>query len=194
MTTVVVSAGTYHLPFHRLMDWVGQWYAGHSDLELIVQHGPSRPVSGAVNHALLPYQQLLQLCRAADAVVLQGGAGGVMDMNRLGIVPIVVPRVPTDDEVVDDHQLIFTAEMARLGIIHRATTLAQLTSLLDQAQAGTLQTQSQQLATAPGIGAFNSLDLPPPALQVSSTLRRLGATFGGIVRQRLRRSASGPHR
>jgi UDP-N-acetylglucosamine transferase subunit ALG13 len=124
--TVVVSAGTYHLPFNRLTEWMEPWTARHPDAHVVMQHGPGRPLPGAENHALLPYERLLELCAAADAVVLQGGAGGVMDMRTLHRIPIVVPRVPVDDEVVDDHQLVFTQLAAELGIITRVVTKEEL--------------------------------------------------------------------
>ncbi|MFV0427004.1 MAG: glycosyltransferase [Beutenbergiaceae bacterium] len=188
MTSIVVSAGTYHLPFHRLTDWVGQWYAQHPEVSLVVQHGPSDPVAGAQNHEILPYQDLLDQCLAADVVVLQGGAGGIMDMNRLGVIPIVVPRVPVDDEVVDDHQLIFTAEMARLGIIHCATELAALHTLLDQACAAMISLRSDHPVQAPGIAGFAELELPPPRRRWGKTMTRLGKTMWAVGRQRLTRA------
>lgn len=186
MTTVVVSAGTYHLPFHRLTDWVSAWYADHEEIDLIVQHGPSHPVAGATNHELLAYSDLLSLCKSADVVVLQGGAGGVMDMQRLGIVPIVVPRVPVNDEVVDDHQLVFTAEMQRLGAIHRATTREELARLLDAAVSGDLQVRDATVVQTPGIQRFQDLAMPPTPISLLTTLRRGAQIVRTVLAKRLR--------
>src|SRR5688572_8908423 len=66
---VVVSAGTYHLPFDRLMEWMQRWRDANPEVRLLVQHGPSQPVEGADNIALLPYDELLAQCADADAVV-----------------------------------------------------------------------------------------------------------------------------
>ena len=133
---VVVSAGTYHLPFPRLSQWTQRWVQAHPHVDVMMQHGPSAPVAGAENHAILPYDDLLAACRAADVVVLQGGAGGVMDMRALGIVPVVVPRVPGAGEVVDDHQLVFTHEMEQLGLIERALDYALFSALMESRLAG----------------------------------------------------------
>lgn len=187
MTRVLVSAGTYHLPFHRLTEWVSEWFRDHPDVDLVVQHGPSRPVPGATNHQMLPYQDLLTLCADADAVVLQGGAGGVMDMQRLGIVPIVVPRVPQDDEVVDDHQLVFTEEMARLGVIHRATSQRDLAALLDRAIKGELSVRAMTALETPGILAFRDLPMPPPRIPIATTLTRLIRTAAALLTARWRK-------
>ncbi|EED6225630.1 glycosyl transferase, partial [Salmonella enterica subsp. enterica serovar Haifa] len=50
---VVVSAGTYHLPFDRLSGWVEEWLQRHPDVRLVMQHGPSAPVAGAENVEIL---------------------------------------------------------------------------------------------------------------------------------------------
>lgn len=184
MTTVVVSAGTYHLPFDRLVDWMAPWVADHSDVRVIMQHGPSKPLQGAENHALLPYSELLDMCSSADAIVLQGGAGGVMDMRQLGRIPIVVPRVPVDDEVVDDHQLLFTAEVAKLGIIRRAVTQEQLWHYLDAVLAGTLETHAAVAEATPGVaGVADRLARMPEYLAPRTRLRRARRSISGLLRR-----------
>lgn len=183
---VIVSAGTYHLPFDRLSAWMEEWLRGHPDVRLVMQHGPSAPVRGAENVEILPYPELLELCRQADAVVLQGGAGGVMDMRALGVVPIVVPRVPGGGEVVDDHQLVFTAEMAALGIIRRALTIDELAVLLDQSLAGEI-TAPGSIAT-PGAEAVRALlDQPIRPARWYAFIPRSLRSVGAILKAKLRR-------
>lgn len=184
---VVVSAGTYHLPFDRLSRWVEDWLGNQEDVRLVMQHGPSAPVAGAENVDMLPYDELLALCREATAVVLQGGAGGVMDMRALGITPVVVPRVPGGGEVVDDHQLVFTAEMEALGVIRRALCAADLARLLDQALAGDSTCAPCREVAAPGAAAVRELMQQPirvasPWARVPRMLRSTTA----IVAARLR--------
>lgn len=183
-TTVVVSAGTYHLPFHRLSEWIQPWADRHSEVRLVVQHGPGIPVVGAENHEILAYDEFLTLCGTAAAIVLQGGAGGIMDMRALGRVPIVVPRVPVDDEVVDDHQLLFTEEMAALGLIHRVTTREDLWARLDAALAGSLVTRVEHAEATPGVdGVAGLLTGPPLKLQARVRLRRQ-LTAAGLILHR----------
>ena len=185
MATVVVSAGTYHLPFNRLVDWVEPWLQANPGVHVIMQHGPSRSLPGAENYEILPYERLLELCVTADAIVLQGGAGGVMDMRQLGRIPIVVPRIPVDDEVVDDHQLLFTARVAELDAIHRATERERLWELLDAALAGTLPTQAERTQPTPGVAnTARELSILPPRVKTLTRLRRLGGTLADILRRR----------
>ncbi|MFF2488884.1 glycosyltransferase [Microbacterium sp. NPDC058062] len=188
---VVVSAGTYHLPFQRLMEWIQRWHDDHPDVRLLVQHGPSRPVDGAENVALLPYSELLALCAEADVVVLQGGAGGVMDMRALTVVPIVVPRVPGDGEVVDDHQLVFTAEMAKLGLIRRAATFEELESLLTSSlePAPVMRHHAGEVAT-PGVERVAELlSRPVRKLPWRYRLRRLIRVALSLAASRVTRTS-----
>ena len=174
ITTVVVSAGTYHLPFSRLVEWVEPWSRRHPEVRMIVQHGPGITLPGAENHRILAHSELLRLIALADVVVLQGGAGGVMDARSLGRIPIVVPRIPIDNEVVDNHQLIFTEKAAALGLVHRATTPQQLEELLDAALAGELRTRAAEGGQTEGIISIAELldELPPP-LPAGERLLRL---------------------
>lgn len=181
-TSVVVSAGTYHLPFNRLTEWMEPWTQSHPDAHVIMQHGPGRPLPGAENHALLPYGRLLELCAAANAVVLQGGAGGVMDMRAMQRIPIVVPRIPMDDEVVDDHQLIFTQRAAELGIVRRVTTREALWLALDAALSGEQATHVGQQQPTPGVGNIGALlaELPEP-LRAAERARRMARVVRGLL-------------
>lgn len=182
---VVVSVGTYHLPFTRLIEWMEAWALENPEVRLVVQHGPTRPVNGAENHALMSHSALLDLCRVADAVVLQGGAGGIQDMRALGRMPIVVPRIPVDDEVVDDHQLRFAEEAERLGLIHRALDRQALHRLLDDAVAGRLTMDVPSDLELPGVGAVTRLLAEAPrSLSRGERARRLGRSLRGIVADR----------
>ena len=67
---------------------------------------------------------------AASAVVCHGGPGTIALARRCGHVPIVVPRDPALGEHVDDHQMRYTAVLARSGAIEIATSAAELGRLL----------------------------------------------------------------
>lgn len=183
--TVVVSAGTYHLPFNRLVEWMTPWVAANPSVRVVMQHGPSRILPGAENHEILAYRKFLELCSAADGVVLQGGAGGVMDMREISRIPIVVPRVPHDGEVVDDHQLIFTERALELKAIWRATSQEQLWDYLDKVIAGELLTSAPPPEPTPGV--FNiseALHCLPPRLGSGARLSRLFRMASRILLRR----------
>lgn len=183
--TVVVSAGTYHLPFDRLVNWMEPWVDAHPEARVIMQHGPGKPLRGAENHPLLPYTRLLELCASADAVVLQGGAGGVMDMRALKRIPIVVPRIPVDDEVVDDHQLLFTQRAAELHAIWRVVTREELWAALDAMLTGELASHAAEAEQTPGVANLTvALDTLPSRLRPRDRMRRLRSLVGDLVLRR----------
>jgi len=106
----------------------------------------------------------------------------VMDMRAIGRVPIVVPRVPVHDEVVDDHQLIFTARAEELGAIRRATTREQLWELLDGMLGGHLETHAPTPPPTPGIArAIELLSTPPSRLSRGVQMRRMGRSMRTIL-------------
>ncbi|MGO0577072.1 glycosyltransferase [Ornithinimicrobium panacihumi] len=155
---VVVSLGTYHLPFDRLVDWTDSWQRPQG-VEVLVQHGVSRSAQDADNVVMLPHPVLLQTYSAADVLVLQGGAGGVMDALAVGHVPIVVPRLPELNEVVDHHQVHFGRLLARDGLVHLAETEAMLHELLDQALGGRVEVRRTVSYRSPGAAvAIRHLD------------------------------------
>ena len=132
----VVTVGTDHHRFDRLMDWLERWNAGHPGaVRWVVQHGSSRPLPGAENFGMTPRADLLELLRAADLVLTQGGPGGIMDSRLCGTVPIVVPRLAKLHEVVDDHQVAFARHLGRNGLVITAESETELHAALDRAVA-----------------------------------------------------------
>lgn len=174
--SVVASVGTYHHPFDRFVDWLQPWTDDHH-ADVVFQHGSTRPIDGAANHTMLAPQDLLEHYRRADVVVLQGGAGGVMDARRAGRIPIVVPRVPVGDEVVDDHQVVLSRRLAEMGLVHVAESREQLHALLDGVADGSVPTRTGTVEPTAGVKAAVSLlsDLPE-ARRDDEGRTRLGAT------------------
>lgn len=116
---MLVTVGTDHHPFDRLMHWVDELIdtgviGAH---QVLVQHGSSRPPRNAPAWASLPRDELLALMAHADVVVGHGGPGTIMDARSAGRRPVIVPRVARRGEVVDDHQVTFARRLAGLDKI-----------------------------------------------------------------------------
>lgn len=130
----VVTLGTDHHRFHRLLDWLESWNDRNpAAIEWTVQHGESRPMRGGTGFAMKPRPELLELLSTTDLVVTQGGPGGIMDSRGCGVLPIVVPRLASLDEVVDDHQVAFAEQLASKNLVVLAQTEAELHAVLDRA-------------------------------------------------------------
>ena len=130
----VVSLGTDYHPFDRLVLWMDEWVKQQPDpRSCIVQHGFSRAPHFAQGITMVSHQEILNLYTSAKVVVVQGGPGSIFDALSTGHIPIAVPRRAQLKEVVDDHQVEFTRQMARQGFAVIAETKESLWAELEHA-------------------------------------------------------------
>ena len=167
-TSIVVSVGTDHHPFNRVIEWVDRWHGGRDDVECFFQIGTSAPPTSSQWEQYLGYEQLVEMMTAATAIVCHGGPATIMDARAAGVRPIVVPRNAALFEHVDDHQVLFTRRLAELGEVVLADTEAALTTALNLAVA------------APGTYRLDG---------GTSNIDAAVATFGSIARSLMHRHA-----
>ncbi|UNX55578.1 sulfotransferase domain-containing protein [Georgenia sp. TF02-10] len=127
---MLVTVGSDHHRFDRLVRWVDAW-AATRPVDCLIQHGPAAPPVTAMGVDFLPHEELLRLMAAADAVVVQGGPMSVVESRAAGRLPVVVPRLARLDEVVDDHQVAFSRRWAAEGRLLLAEDEAALGRALD---------------------------------------------------------------
>jgi UDP-N-acetylglucosamine transferase subunit ALG13 len=160
---LLVSVGTDHHPFDRLVRWAGAWLDGHPGrLRCLMQTGTSAPpAAGAAEwRAYLEFDALQEAMAGAAAVVCHGGPGTILGARHMGAVPIVVPRQHRLGEHVDDHQVAFSRRLAAQGgEIHLAETEDGLHRLLDRvaAEPGSFRAGPGDRATAGAVREFERL-------------------------------------
>ncbi|WP_047871776.1 glycosyltransferase [Nocardiopsis sp. RV163] len=132
---VVVSLGTDHHSFDRLVRWIDDYARRRRNLRFLVQHGHSTAPAVASGTAFLPGEVLGERMRRARVVVAHGGPGTIVQARRAGRLPIVVARDPELDEHVDEHQLLFVRRLEEAGRVRSCATPQQLCALLDRALA-----------------------------------------------------------
>jgi UDP-N-acetylglucosamine transferase subunit ALG13 len=132
---LVVTLGTDHHPFGRLVGWVDRWAAEHPDLRCVVQHGTAPAPTHAEGHAMLDPADIPGLMGRAAVVVGHAGPGTVLDARTSGRLPVVVPRLAKLGEVVDDHQVAFGRWMDERGMAICVEHEDALRTHLDAAQA-----------------------------------------------------------
>jgi UDP-N-acetylglucosamine transferase subunit ALG13 len=173
---LLVTVGTDHHPFDRLVRWTDAWLAGHpGELRCLMQTGTSAPPtegvrgtpegcpggSGAVEwQAYLEFDALQAAMASAAAVVCHGGPGTILGARHMGAVPVVVPRQHRLGEHVDDHQVAFSRRLAAEGgEIHLAETEAELHRLLDRVagEPAAFRAGPEDRATATAVREFGRL-------------------------------------
>ena len=160
---LLVSVGTDHHPFDRLVSWAGAWLDSHPGrLRCLMQTGTSAPpAAGAAQwRAYLEFDALQEAMAGAAAVVCHGGPGTILGARHMGAVPIVVPRQHRLGEHVDDHQVAFSRRLAAQGgEIHLAETEDGLHRLLDRvaAEPGAFRAGPGDRATGGAVREFERL-------------------------------------
>jgi UDP-N-acetylglucosamine transferase subunit ALG13 len=183
---LLVTVGTDHHPFDRLVRWVDGWLDGETGqaagLRCLMQTGTSprpggsggppggsggprggppvnRPGHAAQWQAYLEFDALQAAMRDAAAVVCHGGPGTILGARHVGAVPIVVPRRHRLGEHVDDHQLAFCRRLAADGGVFLAETEAELHELLDRvaAEPAAFRAAAEHRGTATAVRAFERL-------------------------------------
>lgn len=114
---ILVTVGSDHHPFDRLIGWVDEWLTErrHDDVSCVLQYGTAAPPRHGIAHDFLPHNELQALLQGAQVVVTQGGPMGIVESLQFGTTPIVVPRLARLGEVVDDHQVTFCRQLSAVG-------------------------------------------------------------------------------
>jgi UDP-N-acetylglucosamine transferase subunit ALG13 len=133
---VVVTVGTDHHRFDRLLRWTEHWFAERAgDVRVVAQTGTASPSDDFPCRPYLSPAELDEAVSLATAVVSHGGPATIMGIRSHGLLPIVVPRDPALDEHVDDHQQRFGRWLSARGEVALATTEPELHGRLDAALA-----------------------------------------------------------
>ncbi len=132
---LVVTVGTDHHPFDRLVRWVDNWCDANPDATVVIQRGTSEPSRHGSSRELISYAELCDLFAQAKAVVSHGGPATVMDALGVGRLPIVVARDPELGEHVDGHQLRFAEHLSQRELAVVASDEAELFAAIDRALA-----------------------------------------------------------
>lgn len=113
---ILVTLGTDARPFERALDLIDRLRPTH---ELVVQHGhtPARDWEGVTWVDFVPFDTLTSFMKDAEAIVCHAGVGSIMTVVSLGRRPVVIPRLGTYGEHVDDHQLQIVAKLATRGYV-----------------------------------------------------------------------------
>jgi UDP-N-acetylglucosamine transferase subunit ALG13 len=153
----LVTVGTDHHPFQRLVGWADRYAQTHPEHEVFIQYGSATPPRHPERSALLDHAQLLTEIDRADVVVCHGGPATITDIRRSGLVPICVPRDAAFGEHVDGHQLRFAERIARARLADTHTDVTNLDAAVEVAVARGRDTADQAHDPAVGVRNIRSL-------------------------------------
>jgi UDP-N-acetylglucosamine transferase subunit ALG13 len=130
---LLVTVGTDHHPFDRLVRWVDGWLSTQdpSRVHAVMQFGTSQPPQHADGLALVGRDEMAGLLADADMVICHGGPATIADARKAGLLPIVVPRESGRHEHVDDHQVLFTARLGEAGLVRLVRAEQDLRQAMD---------------------------------------------------------------
>lgn len=95
--------------------------------DLVVQYGPAAPPRGVAEaYEWLTFDQVLDFMDSADTVVSHAGTGTILCAANMGHVPVVVPRLKSLGETVDDHQVALAAAFEQTGRVAVAWDVTSL--------------------------------------------------------------------
>jgi UDP-N-acetylglucosamine transferase subunit ALG13 len=143
---IFVTVGTNEARFDRLLHAVARL---ELDEEVVVQHGHSSPVgpAGATLVDFLPFEGIVDMVRRSRVVVTHAGVGSVMVSLANGKRPVVVPRLKSFAEAVDDHQLELGRRFASAGLVTFVETLDRIAdAVLGEQRAASVVPQTSPLA------------------------------------------------
>jgi UDP-N-acetylglucosamine transferase subunit ALG13 len=134
-----VTVGNATEGFRRLLDAAERLAAGGAlPAPLVFQsgHNPAFVSRHGAVQPFMPMEAFEEHVRRARLVIAHAGAGVVLHALAAGKAPVVMPRRARYGEHVDDHQVEFTACLARAGRVFAAWEPADLPDAVRAALAG----------------------------------------------------------
>ncbi len=129
---VFAVAGT-QLPFPRLMMALDDWASRRGDAAVLAQTGRDHARYGHLSAVDFIDQRRFDACLAeADLVVAHAGMGTILSCAELGKPLVVMPRLASQAEHRNDHQLDTARRMAHLSNVTVAGDAAALGAALDR--------------------------------------------------------------
>lgn len=180
---VLVTVGSDHHRFDRLIDWIDEWIESHGDdsTKYVIQHGASRRPRFGEALDFVDHDDLESLMQQATLIVSQGGPMSMLEARSHGSIPIVVPRLRRFNEVVDDHQVAFSNHLGARGLIRVAQTRSELFSALGEGieDPASFEVRSDDLVPPSGIEKLiqEASTVLPPRLTTRPDVLFLGG-FG----------------
>ncbi len=125
---VFVTVGMSRWPFDRLLRAIAPLCAEHV---VFAQTGSSTVCPPCPNAPFLPHDEFIARAAAADVVITHAG-NTVRVVQRLGKVPLAVPRTAAYGEMPNDHQVAYLRREERRARVVAVWNTDDLTTIVSQ--------------------------------------------------------------
>ncbi len=112
---ILAVLGTHEQPFPRAIRMADALRGPREELHVQHGHTPRCPGIEARWQRWYEREELDEAMLSASVVVVHGGSGCIYQALNLGLRPLVIPRLSSYREHVDDHQLQLPARLASAG-------------------------------------------------------------------------------
>lgn len=133
---IFVTVGTDDHKFDRLIKHLDNLRAQNKIKDdIFIQIGPtSIEPKHCEFQRMLTYEKMEYYYNKADTLIVHGGPGSIFNCLLNDKIPIVVPRDPRYEEVIDDHQIIFCEKLASENKINLCLDLSKLDLLIEESK------------------------------------------------------------
>lgn len=172
---ILVTVGTALQPFDRLLQYTDEAISAlSSPVSGVCQHGSSgvRP-RGLSNQETLSRAEFDREIAESDVIICHAGVGTLWSALREGHKPLVIPRLGTLGEHVNDHQLEIVEALHADGRIEHIQNAAQLQEALLRHERGEIPRNARSSDDPSRLGRVAAAIAEGPLRAHASTLGRL---------------------
>lgn len=129
---ILVMTGTHFQPFDRLIKAADE-YAGNTTEPVIIQTGVSTyKCSNAKSFSIIPKDEMSQMIKDADILIMQGGWGALSESIDKGKRIIAVPRIEGVEHIHDQEQIV--RKLESLDCVLGVYDIKDLPQIIDKAR------------------------------------------------------------
>lgn len=159
---IFVSIGTHYQPFDRLIkmvDDLARWQIINE--YTFIQIGYTKYMPRYCAFApMIRFQEMQHYTKNARIIICHGAPASIVQALRCHKTPIVVPRTKKFHEHVTDHQVIFTKQMAKMGLIIPVYEIKELRNAIvnyNRLQSHLIKTNSKDTIPLKYVQKFNEI-------------------------------------
>lgn len=150
---ILVITGMDPFQFDRVVKAIDELVAaGHIKEEVLIQLGACTYIPKHCTHKeAFSFSEISQKIRESNVVLTHAGAGSTLNCIHNGKHPVLIPRLPEFNEVVDGHQIPFAERLSKFGL---ATHVLDMKDLLPAIESARTKNKAADRSVTNGLVGF----------------------------------------